>query len=104
MNRPIAHRVVILLAVLAAQACGVVGVPAAPPAEATLARATPEQAAWQPLCEGTSIGRKKIDRFVPTEVTKLRWRCLKSVAEPRVRRLAAYAVGGEAVNIPAEVK
>ena len=41
---------------------------------------------WKELCRGTSIGHKKIDRFSPTEVSKVRWRCLKSVAEPRIRR------------------
>jgi alpha-L-fucosidase len=49
---------------------------------------------WQELCRGTSIGHKKIDRFSPTEVSKVRWRCLKWVAEPRIRRLAVYAVLG----------
>ena len=49
---------------------------------------------WQELCRGTSIGHKKIDQFSPKEVTKIRWRCLKSVAEPRIRRLAVYAVNG----------
>jgi len=49
---------------------------------------------WKELCRGTSIGHKKIDQFSPTEVSKVRWRCLKSVAEPRIRSLAAYAVRG----------
>jgi alpha-L-fucosidase len=47
---------------------------------------------WQELCRGTAIGHKKIDQFNPTEVTKIRWRCLKSVAEPRIRRLSVYSV------------
>jgi alpha-L-fucosidase len=49
---------------------------------------------WQTLCEGTAIGHKKIDRFTPTEVSKLRFRCLESAAPPRIRKLAAYSVGG----------
>jgi alpha-L-fucosidase len=47
---------------------------------------------WQELCRGTSIGHKKIDQFTPVEVSKIRWRCLKSVGEPLIRRLAAYSV------------
>jgi alpha-L-fucosidase len=47
---------------------------------------------WQELCRGTSIGHKKIDQFAPKVVTEIRWRCLKSVAEPRIRKLAVYAV------------
>ena len=53
---------------------------------------------WKELCRGTSIGRKKIDQFSPTEVSKIRWRCLKSVAEPRIRKLAAYSVAAVAEN------
>lgn len=49
---------------------------------------------WQTLCQATTIGHKKIDRFMPTEVSKIRFRCLKSAAPPRIRKLAAYAVGG----------
>jgi len=47
---------------------------------------------WQELCRGTAIGHKKIDQFNPTAVSKVRWRCLQSVAEPRLRQLAAYAI------------
>lgn len=49
---------------------------------------------WRELCRGTSIGHKKIDQFRLTEVRQLRWRSLQSVGTPRLRRLAAYAVGG----------
>ncbi len=49
---------------------------------------------WKELCRGTAIGHKKIDHFSPTEVSKVRLRCLKSAAEPRIRRLAAYSVSG----------
>jgi alpha-L-fucosidase len=47
---------------------------------------------WKELCRGTAIGHKKIDQFSPTEVSRIRWRCLKSAAEPRIRKLAVYAV------------
>jgi len=45
---------------------------------------------WQQLCGGTSIGHKRIQRCEPVEVAKLRLRVTKSVAPPRIRRLAAY--------------
>ena len=48
---------------------------------------------WKELCRGTSIGHKKIDPFAPAEVSKIRLRCVKSAAEPVIRKLAAYAVG-----------
>ena len=47
---------------------------------------------WKELCRGSSIGQKKIDPFSPTEVSKVRLRVVKSVGEPQVRTLAAYAV------------
>ena len=47
--------------------------------------------AWQPLCEGTAIGHKKIDRIAPTEMSKVRLRVLKATTMPRIRELAAYA-------------
>jgi alpha-L-fucosidase len=55
---------------------------------------------WKELCSGTSIGHKKIDQFSPTEVSKVRWRCLKSAAEPQIRKLAAYSVGDTAKAAP----
>lgn len=47
---------------------------------------------WRELCRGESIGHKKIDRFEPVEVSRVRWRCLRSVGEPNLRRLAVYSV------------
>jgi hypothetical protein len=49
---------------------------------------------WKELCRGLSIGYKKIDSFNPTEVSKVRLRVIKSVAEPQVRQLAVYAASG----------
>jgi alpha-L-fucosidase len=48
---------------------------------------------WVKLAEGSAIGHKKIDRFDPRQVSKVRLRCLKSAAEPQIRRLAAYQAG-----------
>ena len=45
---------------------------------------------WQKLCEGVSIGHKRIQYFPATEVAKVRLRLLKSVATPRIRRLAVF--------------
>ncbi|MCC6444642.1 MAG: alpha-L-fucosidase [Armatimonadetes bacterium] len=48
---------------------------------------------WRPLCRGTAIGHKKIDRFPAVEVSRVRFRCLRSAAPPLIRKLAAYAAG-----------
>lgn len=48
---------------------------------------------WQKLCDGISIGHKRIERFDPQEVSKLRFRATQSVATPKVRRLAVFFVG-----------
>ena len=45
---------------------------------------------WQKLCDGTSIGHKRIQRFEPVEVAKLRLRLTESVAPPRIRQFVAY--------------
>ena len=45
---------------------------------------------WKELCKGSSIGHKKIDKFDPAEVSNIRWRCMKSSAEPIIRKLAVY--------------
>jgi alpha-L-fucosidase len=46
---------------------------------------------WKSLCEGVVIGHKRIHRFPPVEVSKVRLRCLKSEAEPIIRSLAVYS-------------
>ncbi len=45
---------------------------------------------WEKICEGTCIGHKRIQKFHPVEVAKVRLRCIKSVATPRIRKLTAY--------------
>lgn len=50
---------------------------------------------WQQLCEGTAIGHKKIDQFAPVTAAKIRLRCVRAAAEPRIRQLAAYSVWGD---------
>ena len=44
---------------------------------------------WQQLCEGISIGHKRIQQFDAIEVSKLRFRVTESVAEPSIRSFAA---------------
>jgi alpha-L-fucosidase len=45
---------------------------------------------WTELARGQSIGHKRIERFAPREVTRLRFRATETVAEPVIRKLAVY--------------
>jgi alpha-L-fucosidase len=45
---------------------------------------------WVALAKGTAIGHKKIDKFDPVRVAKIRIRVLRSVGEPRIRRIALF--------------
>lgn len=49
--------------------------------------------AWLKLCEGASIGHKRIQAFKRTEVSRIRFRATRSAASPRIRRLAVFDVG-----------
>ncbi|MBN1419239.1 MAG: alpha-L-fucosidase [Planctomycetes bacterium] len=49
---------------------------------------------WTALSKGTSIGHKKIDRFRPRTVEKIRFRAIRAAAEPKIRRLAVFSVSG----------
>jgi len=46
--------------------------------------------AWKELCKGAVIGHKRIVRFEPVVVSKVRLRCLDSAAEPIIRKFAGY--------------
>ena len=48
---------------------------------------------WQKLCDGVSIGHKRIQQFKSVEVAKVRLECTKSVATPKIRELALYFCG-----------
>jgi len=48
---------------------------------------------WRPMCSGTSVGHKRIQRFVPLVVARVRFRATRSAATPWIRKLAAYFVG-----------
>lgn len=45
---------------------------------------------WKPLCSGSAIGHKKIDKIEPTRVEKIRLRCTKSPVQPKIRSLAVF--------------
>ena len=45
---------------------------------------------WRPLCDGVSIGHKRIQPFDASEVARLRLRTTACIAEPIIRRFAAY--------------
>jgi alpha-L-fucosidase len=47
---------------------------------------------WQKLCDGISVGHKRIQRFPPQEVAKVRLRITRSVAVPQLRRVAVFGV------------
>ncbi len=49
---------------------------------------------WHPLCRGQSVGHKRIERFDPVEVSKVRLSVAKSAAEPLIRKLAVFRAGG----------
>ncbi len=53
---------------------------------------------WKQLHEGTSVGRQKIDRFPPTQVSRVRVRVTRFAAEPIIRRLAAFQVEGASTS------
>lgn len=48
---------------------------------------------WQKLCDGISIGHKRIQKCDRAEVAKVRFKATESVATPRIRRLAVFDVG-----------
>ncbi len=48
---------------------------------------------WQPLCRGQSVGHKRIERFAPVEVSKVRLTVTRATAEPLVRKLAVFQAG-----------
>ena len=47
---------------------------------------------WQQLCDGTSIGHKRIQTFTPTEVAAVKLTVTATVANPLIRNLAVYHV------------
>jgi alpha-L-fucosidase len=49
--------------------------------------------AWQKLCDGVSIGHKRIQQFNRVEVAKIRFRATQAVAVPKIRRLAVFNAG-----------
>ncbi len=54
---------------------------------------------WQQLAAGTAVGNKKIDRFRPIEVGRVRLRITKSAAEPQIRKFAVYSTAAKLVPV-----
>ena len=50
---------------------------------------------WFEIVQGISIGHKRIDKFDPIRVTKIRFRSIEQAAEPIIRKLAVYMVGDD---------
>jgi alpha-L-fucosidase len=46
---------------------------------------------WQKIFSGQSVGHKRIVKFSPIEVSKVRIRVTKSIGRPQVRQLSVYA-------------
>lgn len=53
------------------------------------------QTGWTPLCEGTTIGYRRILQFPTTEVSQLRLRITSSRATPHLSSLKAYRISLE---------
>ena len=47
---------------------------------------------WKTVCEGESIGHKRIQNFDDVECTGIRLTVQKSIAEPQVKNLAVYYI------------
>ena len=47
---------------------------------------------WQKLCDGASIGHKRIQKFASLKAGSIRLRIARSIAEPIIRSLAVYDV------------
>lgn len=47
---------------------------------------------WQPLCDGISIGHKRIQSFETQTVSKVRLTATESIAQPLIRKMAVYKV------------
>ncbi len=43
---------------------------------------------WAEICRGFSIGHKRIEHFEPIKTSQVRFRCVKSIAEPLIQSLA----------------
>lgn len=47
---------------------------------------------WKPLCDGSSVGHKRIQVFDAVSTEKLRLRIMQSTQEPLIRMFAAYHI------------
>jgi alpha-L-fucosidase len=49
---------------------------------------------WRKLCEGQSVGHKRIEQFDAVEVAAVRLKVTESAAAPQIRQLAVYDTAG----------
>ena len=49
---------------------------------------------WTPLCQGESVGHRRIQRFDPVEVAASRLCITEFVSEPQIRELSVYGCDG----------
>jgi alpha-L-fucosidase len=47
---------------------------------------------WQKLCDGDSIGHKRIQKFPAVEVAKVRFHATQAAAMPKIRRMEVFCV------------
>ena len=47
---------------------------------------------WEPVCEGTSVGHLRIQKFNPVQTDKLRLKILEADPAPTISRFAAYYI------------
>jgi len=47
---------------------------------------------WQTLCQGQSVGHKRLEQFPSVKVSKIRLKVTKAQATPKIRKLAVYNV------------
>ncbi|CAM4122903.1 alpha-L-fucosidase [Paenibacillus alkaliterrae] len=50
---------------------------------------------WKPLCEGISVGHKRIERIDPVRVSQIRLTVTRSSGTPRIRTFAAFETGSD---------
>jgi alpha-L-fucosidase len=46
---------------------------------------------WRTICEGESVGHRRLERIDPVRTQAVRLRCVESVAEPLISEFAVYA-------------
>lgn len=53
---------------------------------------------WKTLCDGTSVGHKRIQMFEPAAVSKMRFTATETADKPMIREFAAWNIAGRIVK------